>query len=233
MENKSIIQISPFCVDLFLRSTTPLLSTFVVETIEKVFFCDFASDVIFTKGASESSPLNEGETEKVRESTGLWHSVVVTTIVGTLTLFLVKSFLHFDKTAYFRKSNWSGNSPFWARLDVKLMFVTPKVAVFLEWFSKHSKNSAGPLSWSCPQSLLCWIDHVWDSNTDDSFLEMWFLKSVSVPDVFLAKDLSVHLCSVFFHLCSVRWFFWDCWVWFEQRLDRLDQWWTKQPTSHL
>ena len=75
--------ISPSGFDsLLLLDTSAVPSTLVVERLEK------------------SSPLNEGETEKVRESLCGEHSVVVTTIVGRpLMLFHANTLPHFQTPA--------------------------------------------------------------------------------------------------------------------------------------
>ena len=77
-------EVSPCFFSLFLI-TSPPVSTFAMEKGELLFAdvdLDDASDVAIVE-ASESSELNDGETEKLRESRGLdgGHSVVVTTIV--------------------------------------------------------------------------------------------------------------------------------------------------------
>ena len=72
-------EVSPCFFSLFLI-TSPPVSTFAMEKGELLFAdvdLDDASDVAIVE-ASESSELNDGETEKLRESR---YSVVVTTIL--------------------------------------------------------------------------------------------------------------------------------------------------------
>lgn len=91
--------ISPSClVSLLLLGTSPGLSTLELERLEKV---ELEVEVErLEKVFSESSPLNEGETERVRESLCGEHSVVVNTIVGRpLILFQANTLLHFETTA--------------------------------------------------------------------------------------------------------------------------------------
>ena len=89
--------ISPSClVSLLLLGTSPGLSTLELERLEKVEVEVERLEKVF----SESSPLNEGETERVRESLCGEHSVVVNTIVGRpLILFQANTLLHFETTA--------------------------------------------------------------------------------------------------------------------------------------
>ena len=93
-------EVSPCFFCLFLI-TSPPVSTFAMEKGELLFAdvdLDDASDVAIVE-VSESSELNDGEMEKLRESRGLdgGHSVVVTTIV--CYLLHLKYFLT-SKTAF-------------------------------------------------------------------------------------------------------------------------------------
>ena len=93
-------EVSPCFFSLFLI-TSPPVSTFAMEKGELLFAdvdLDNASDVAIVE-ASESSELNDGETEKLRESRGLdgGYSVVVTTIL--CYLLHLKYFLT-SKTAF-------------------------------------------------------------------------------------------------------------------------------------
>ena len=93
-------KVSPCFFSLFLI-TSPPVSTFAMEKGELLFAdvdLDDASDVAIVE-ASESSELNDGETEKLRESRGLdgGYSVVVTTIL--CYLLHLKYFLT-SKTAF-------------------------------------------------------------------------------------------------------------------------------------
>ena len=62
--------ISPCCCfdNLLLLDTSPLLSKLGLERLEKLLFSGFKTT---SDGISESSALNAGETEKLRESRGL------------------------------------------------------------------------------------------------------------------------------------------------------------------
>ena len=89
-------EVSPCFFSLFLI-TAPPVSTFAMEKGELLFADVDLDDAIVE--VSESSELNDGETEKLRESRGLdgGHSVVVTTIV--CYLLHLKYFLT-SKTAF-------------------------------------------------------------------------------------------------------------------------------------
>ena len=90
-------EVSPCFFSLFLI-TSPPVSSFAMETVE-LLFADVDLDDVAIVEASESSELNDGETEKLRESRGLdgGYSVVVTTIV--CYLLHLKYFLT-SKTAF-------------------------------------------------------------------------------------------------------------------------------------